>query len=108
MRWCLVINIRVNAGSIPADNWVHDPAVGGGRLLGEGCHFVDLAQALAGSKPERVYAAGLRMPDPESRLRDNICITLEFANGSLATILYTSKGDMALGKERIEVFGAGI
>jgi polar amino acid transport system substrate-binding protein len=104
----LVINIRVNAGAIPATSWIHDPASGGGRWLGEGCHFVDLAQAIAGSRPERVYAVGLGMPDPASKLRDNLCVTLEHANGSIATIVYTSKGDMALGKERIEVFGGGM
>lgn len=104
----LVINIRVNAGPIAADSWIHDPDIGGGRILGEACHFIDLAQALAGATIERVYAAALGLPDPDSRLRDNACITLELAGGAVATILYTSKGDVALGKERIEVFGGGI
>jgi len=103
----LVINIRVSAGPIADDSWIHDPDVGGGRLLGEGCHFVDLAQYLAGSAPRRVHAAALGSADPASRLRDNFTIAIEFANGSLATILYTSKGDPALGKERIEVFRGG-
>jgi predicted dehydrogenase/threonine dehydrogenase-like Zn-dependent dehydrogenase len=104
----LVITIRVNAGPISTDSWIHDPDVGGGRLLGEGCHFIDLAQAIAGARAVRVYAAGLGLPDPASRLRDNLSITLELADGSIATIVYTSKGDMALGKERIEVFGGGV
>jgi predicted dehydrogenase/threonine dehydrogenase-like Zn-dependent dehydrogenase len=104
----LVIDIRVNAGPIPSDSWIHDPAAGGGRLLGEVCHFVDLAHALAGSPIKRVHAAALGLPDPASRLRDNVSITLEHESGSLSTIVYTSKGDMALGKERIEVFGGGI
>jgi polar amino acid transport system substrate-binding protein len=103
----LAITIRVNAGPIPSDSWIHDPDAGGGRLLGEGCHFVDLAQAIAGAPVTRVFAAGLGLPDPTSRLRDNVALTLEMANGSLASILYTSKGDMAVGKERIEVFGGG-
>jgi predicted dehydrogenase/threonine dehydrogenase-like Zn-dependent dehydrogenase len=107
-RGALVINIRVNAGDIPPDSWIHDPESGGGRLLGECCHFVDLAQALAGAPIESVYAAGLGLPDPSSRLRDNVAITLRMAGGSVCTISYTSKGDVALGKERVEVFGGGI
>ena len=104
----LVINIRVNAGPIPPDSWIHDPQSGGGRLLGEVCHFVDLASALAGTTIKRVHAAALGLPDPASRLRDNVSISLELSDGSLANIVYTSKGDMALGKERVEVFGGGI
>lgn len=104
----LAIYIRVNAGAIPADNWVHDPDLGGGRILGEACHFIDLAQCLAGSSIERVYASGLGLPDPDSKLRDTVSVTLEMSNGSIATILYASKGDPASGKERIEVFGGGI
>ncbi|HET9621304.1 MAG TPA: bi-domain-containing oxidoreductase, partial [Kofleriaceae bacterium] len=101
----LVITIRVNAGAIPATSWIHDPELGGGRLLGEACHFVDLAGALAGAPPRRVHAVGLGSADPASRLRDNVAITIEYGDGSIATIVYTSKGDPALGKERIEVFG---
>ena len=104
----LVIQIRVNAGPIPADSWIHDPASGGGRLLGEVCHFIDLAQALAGARIERVHAAAVGLPDPASRLRDNLCLSLELTDGSVASIAYTSKGDVALGKERIEVFGGGV
>jgi len=104
----VAITIRVNAGAIAADSWIHDPKSGGGRLLGEGCHFIDLAQAIAGAPIARVFAAGLGLPDPASRLRDNLAITLEMTNGSFASILYTSKGDMAIGKERVEVFGGGI
>ena len=104
----LVIAIRVNAGSIPAASWIHDPNTGGGRLLGEGCHFVDLAGALTGTRPRTVRAIGIGSEDPDSRLRDNFTIVIEFDDGSVATIIYTSKGDPALGKERIEVFGDGV
>jgi polar amino acid transport system substrate-binding protein len=104
----LVINIRVNAGPIPTNSWIHDPASGGGRLLGEVCHFVDLAQAIAGSRIRRVYTSSIGLPDPASRLRDNVCINLELTDGSVASIAYTSKGDVALGKERVEVFGGGV
>lgn len=104
----LVIHIRVNAGPIAADSWIHDPASGGGRLLGEVCHFIDLAQALAGARVRRVYATTIGLPDPASRLRDNLCVSLELCDGSVASIAYTSQGDVALGKERIEVFGGGV
>jgi predicted dehydrogenase/threonine dehydrogenase-like Zn-dependent dehydrogenase len=104
----LVVMIRVNAGPIPAASWIHDPAVGGGRLLGEGCHFVDLAGAIVGARPKRVHAIGVGSADIASRLRDNFTITIEYGDGSIATILYTSKGDPAAGKERVEVFGDGV
>jgi predicted dehydrogenase/threonine dehydrogenase-like Zn-dependent dehydrogenase len=89
-----VIQIRVNAGALPADHWTHDD----GRVLGEGCHFIDLAQALAGSPITRVFASGRR---------DDVVITLDHANGSIATIAYTASGDPRSGKERIEMFGGG-
>lgn len=104
----LVIHIRVNAGPIAADSWIRDPAASGGRLLGEVCHFLDLAQALTGARLKRVFAAGIGLPDPTSRLRDNVCISVELTDGSVASISYTSQGDVALGKERIEIFGGGV
>lgn len=104
----LVINIRVNAGPIPANSWIHDASSGGGRLLGEVCHFIDLAQAIAGAQIRRVYACNIGLPDPASQLRDNLCVNLELTDGSVASIAYTSKGDVALGKERVEVFGGGL
>lgn len=104
----LVISIRVNAGAIPAHSWIHDPVLGGGRLLGEGCHFIDLANALVGAAPRRVRTVGIGSQHAASRLRDNFSIAIEYRDGSLATILYTSKGDPALGKERVEIFGDGV
>jgi polar amino acid transport system substrate-binding protein len=104
----LVLVIRVNAGALPPASWIHDPEVGGGRLLGEGCHFVDLAGAIVGARPRTVRTTAIGSADPASRLRDNFTIAIEYGDGSLATIIYTSKGDPALGKERIEVFGDGV
>ncbi|MEO9183536.1 MAG: Gfo/Idh/MocA family oxidoreductase, partial [Kofleriaceae bacterium] len=101
----LAIQIRVNAGAASPDSWAHDD---GGRLLGEGCHFIDLAHAIAGAPITRVHAVAIGHPDPDARLRDNAAITLGFANGGIATILYTAKGDAGSGKERVEVFGGGI
>jgi polar amino acid transport system substrate-binding protein len=102
-----VVHIRVNAGAIPPENWVHDPRVGGGRLVGEGCHFIDLAIHLAGAPAVAVSATGIGGADPDAPLGDNVQVTLRCANGSLATIVYTSKGEPRAGKERVEVFAGG-
>jgi predicted dehydrogenase len=103
-----VIHMRVNAGAVPANSWVHDPVTGGGRITGEGCHFVDLAAHIAGSAIVGVDVAALGAPDPAAALHDNVAITLRFADGSIANIVYTSKGNPASGKERVEVFAGGI
>ncbi|HSJ14778.1 MAG TPA: Gfo/Idh/MocA family oxidoreductase [Longimicrobiales bacterium] len=102
-----VVHIRVNAGAIPADSWMHDPAVGGGRLVGEGCHFIDLATYLAGASVVGLSVAALGGTDPAAPLHDNVHIALRCADGSLASVLYTSKGNARAGKERVEVFAAG-
>ena len=101
----LQILMRVNAGPIPSDHWIQDPEVGGGRLIGEGCHFVDLAVALAGSLIRHVSASAIVLPNPPPARWDNFSLQLEFANGALATIVYTAVGDTGLAKERIEVHG---
>jgi len=102
----LVMHYRVNAGLIPNDHWVHDPREGGGRILGEGCHFIDLCQHLAGAPPTRVFAEGIA-GDTRYRGDDNVVITLRFADGSVASVLYTAAGDGRQGKEHLEVFGEG-
>jgi predicted dehydrogenase/threonine dehydrogenase-like Zn-dependent dehydrogenase len=102
-----VVHIRVNAGAAPADSWVHDPAVGGGRIIGEVCHFIDLARYLVGAPITGVHAIAMDGPDPAARLHDNVQLTLSFADGSIAGILYTSKGNTGTGKERVEVFAGG-
>lgn len=103
----LVINIRTNAGTIPMDHWIQDPKLGGGRMIGEGCHFVDLASALADSLPVSVYAVGSAKPGKSALLNDNLVVTLAFANGSIACITYTADGSKAMEKEYVEVFGGG-
>ncbi len=96
---------RVNAGYLPPDHWLHDPAVGGGRIVGESCHFIDFIAALVGLPPDRVSAAAL--PD-EGRYRgDNAVIQLSFPDGSLGTVLYAANGDRAQSKERVEVYSGG-
>jgi len=101
------ILIRINAGQIPADHWIHDPNVGGGRLLGEGCHFVDLAVALAGAPVVSVQAMAIAKPGLVHALWDDFSLQLTLADGSLATVIYTAIGDTGLAKERIEVSAGG-
>ena len=102
----LVMHYRVNAGFIPGDHWIHDPGEGGGRILGEGCHFIDLCHHLAGALPTRVFAESIA-GDSRFRGDDNVAITIRFADGSIATVLYTAMGDSRQGKEYLEVFGEG-
>ncbi|HVM94254.1 MAG TPA: bi-domain-containing oxidoreductase [Terriglobales bacterium] len=101
----LSMNYRVNAGYIPADHWVNDPEVGGGRILGEVCHFVDFLSFVAGGSPIEVRAEGVGNPGQYSL--DNIVATLKFANGGVGTITYMANGDKSSSKERLEIFGGG-
>jgi predicted dehydrogenase len=104
----LVVTYRVNAGVTPADSWVHDPERGGGRVIGEVCHFVDLAEFLVGSRPETVYAASIRSADSRTVSEDSLVVTLTYADGSLATIQYLAHGSSNVPKERGEVCADGI
>lgn len=103
----LSINYRVNAGVVPKESWIQDSAVGGGRVLGELCHFVDLAAFFAGSPPASVYAVRAGGPHALAEDADSVAVTLFFENGSLAVISYVSSGDASFSKERIEIHGAG-
>lgn len=98
------INIRVNAGLVPPDHWVNDPKVGGGRIIGEGCHFVDLAMYLAGADITSVSANTLK---DANNLNNSVVINMEFSNGSIATVNYFSNGNKTLAKEYMEVFCGG-
>jgi len=98
------INYRINAGFIPKDNWIQDKDIGGGRIIGEICHFIDLAMFIAGSKVTDVSANAM---NDASNLMDTLIITLRFENGSIATISYFANGSKALKKEYLEVFSAG-
>ena len=103
----LMMHYRVNAGFIPADSWVHDPVEGGGRIIGEVCHFIDLLHFLAGAPPVSVFATRLP-PSGESVLSDdNVLISLDFADGSRGSITYSALGAANQPKEHIEVMGAG-
>ena len=99
----LVVNITVNAGPLPDDHWTTDPEVGGGRLVGEGCHFVDLARCFVGY-PIR----GLDITSASDRagveIEDVSVINVSFRDGSIATIQYLANGPQAFPKERVELF----
>jgi predicted dehydrogenase/threonine dehydrogenase-like Zn-dependent dehydrogenase len=96
---------RVNAGYIPPSHWLHDVTQGGGRIVGEGCHFIDYMTFLAGESPVQVEARAL--PDSGRYSRDNVQISLTFPDGSVGQVLYLSNGDKGLPKERLEVHSAG-
>ena len=101
----IAINYRINAGVIPADHWVHDLKVGGGRIVGEACHFIDLCMFLAGSKLTTISAVAL---NDAQKLNDTVCFNLQFENGSTASVSYFSNGNKNINKEYLEVFGSGI
>ena len=101
----LALHYRVNAGSVPPDHWVRDPEIGGGRVLGEVCHFVDFLSFLSESLPVEVQARPLISAQPSSD--DSVLVSIRFANGSEGSIHYLANGDRAVSKERLEVFGGG-
>lgn len=99
--------LTMNAGSIPADHWTQDPQVGGGRIIGEACHYIDLARFLAGSAISTVNAACIGNSSSNEITDDKATITITFEDGSLATIHYFANGASSFPKERIEVFSEG-
>ena len=99
--------MTVNAGAIPADHWTQDKAVGGGRIVGEGCHFIDLLRHLAGAPIVAHHAVSLGAHPAVAIADDKATITLQFADGSFGTVHYLANGDKGFPKERLEVFCAG-
>jgi polar amino acid transport system substrate-binding protein len=102
-----IAHYRVNAGYIPPDVWVHDPREGGGRIIGEVCHFVDFLQFLTGADPVGVHANSLRPNGGDEIPEDNVVVQITFDDGSVGNILYAANGDKAFPKERVEAFGGG-
>lgn len=102
------INYRINAGVIPKEVWVQDPAVGGGRILGEVCHFIDTCTFLIGSLPESVFASCVTKPDQSIPDEDNVSITIKYINGSTAVINYYAFGNSQMSKEYIELFAPDV
>lgn len=101
----IMVNYRVNAGFIPPEHWTQDPEQGAGRIIGEVCHFVDFCSCLTGRQVTSVQAATL--PNGGQYRDDNLAATLQFQDGSVATITYVANGDKSVPKERVEVFGGG-
>ena len=98
---------RVNAGRIPKEHWTQNAEEGGGRIVGEVCHFIDLMQFLTGAPPVLVFAEPISAKSSKIVDADSVFITLRFADGSNGAVAYLSEGDKALAKERLEIFGAG-
>ncbi len=96
---------RINAGRIDASSWIHDPSLGGGRMIGEGCHFIDLMTHLCGARPVSVVAHAL--PDANS-FDDTLSVQLSFENGSIGTLHYFANGSKGVAKEYLEVYQHGV
>ena len=103
----LSIVITVNAGEVPPEDWTQDPMVGGGRIIGEGCHFVDLLYYLTGSKVTSVCSTKMGAVSGVSFTDDKMSFTIKFENGSFGTIHYFANRSKSFPKERIEVFCEG-
>ena len=99
------VHYCVNAGYIPLNHWTQDPAIGGGRIIGEGCHFIDFITFLIGTSPISVTAHAL--PDNGKYREDNVSMTLTFPDGSIGVVDYLANGDKSFPKERVEVFCGG-
>jgi predicted dehydrogenase/threonine dehydrogenase-like Zn-dependent dehydrogenase len=103
----IVVNYRINSGKIEKSSWIQDIEVGGGRIIGELCHFIDFANYIIDKKPLSVYSLGIKS-NKEIILTDTLVTTIEYDDGSIASISYLSNGNKLLAKEYIEIFGGGI
>jgi predicted dehydrogenase len=101
----LYAHYRVNAGYLPLNHWTQDPEIGGGRIIGESCHFVDFITFLVGAAPVSVSAIAL--PDGGKYREDNVSMTFTFPDGSVGVVDYLANGDKSFPKERVEVFCGG-
>ncbi len=104
----LTIIYRVCAGRIPRDHWIQDPSQGGGRIIGEACHFIDTMQFLSGSIPVAVRAGSVRLADGGVPLEDNTSVLMRFDDGSAGLLAYLSEGSPRMPKERVEIHGDGL
>ncbi len=101
----VAMHYTINAGYIQPNHWTQDPAIGGRRIIGECCHFIDMLQFISRSHPTSVYSIAL--PDNGRYNQDNVSLQIKFDNGSIGTISYLANGDKSYPKERFEVFGGG-
>ena len=100
----MTIVYRVNAGNLPSDHWSYDAAEGGGRIIGEACHFMDFVQYLTSALPARVSAEAVPRARDAGIVDDSTVISLSMTDGSVASIVYTASGDSSVAKERVEIF----
>ncbi|MGA9772568.1 MAG: bi-domain-containing oxidoreductase [Blastocatellia bacterium] len=100
----MTIIYRVNAGQLPVDHWSHDATEGGGRIIGEACHFIDFAQYLTDALPARVSATGVTSKRTADYVDDSVVISMSMTDGSIASIIYTASGDKSVAKEQVEIF----
>jgi len=103
----LALTYRINAGALPSTHWTRDPLEGGGRIIGEVCHFVDLMQHFAGAPPSAVNAVALGGGSRPAGDDDSVVITIRFEDGSVGTITYAANGDAGMPKEHLEVCSTG-
>jgi predicted dehydrogenase len=101
----LAMTMTINAGAIPPNHWVHDPERGGGRIIGEACHFIDLMAFLAGSQVDAVSA--FTIGNGPAVRDDKMALTLLFADGSVGSLSYFANGSKSYPKEQLEVFSDG-
>ena len=99
---------RVNSGHIPVSSWTHKADEGGGMLVGEMCHFIDLMQFICEERPVSVYATSMAVDNQTVADRDNVVIVIAFDKGSVGTLCYNTVGNKAAPKERLEVYGGGV
>jgi predicted dehydrogenase/threonine dehydrogenase-like Zn-dependent dehydrogenase len=100
-----MVNYRVNADFIPIARWVQQPEIGGGRVIAECCHFIDLFNFLLDSYSPDIYATSVAVNNSTTVTRDNIVLVLKYQNGSVSTLTYSALGNRSMERERIEVFG---
>src|SRR5262249_54032232 len=100
----MVINYRVNAGALPPESWVRAADEGGGRIIGEACHFIDFMSRVTGARPVSVFAQSL---PGDGALGETVVVTVTFQNGALGSLHYLANGDRSVAKERVEVFCQG-
>ncbi|MGQ9631415.1 MAG: bi-domain-containing oxidoreductase [bacterium] len=107
-RYPIVMHYRVNASSIPPDHWVNDPVEGGGRIIGEVCHFIDFMYWLANSNVEDMQVKNLKSGNPLMEDKNNVVVNFKYENGSIGSLVYTTLGSKRFPKERIEIYGSSI
>ncbi|MDB2639676.1 bi-domain-containing oxidoreductase [Akkermansiaceae bacterium] len=103
----IFMTYRINAGIIPPDVWIQDPEIGGGRIIGEGCHFIDFASFIIGQNVVEVQAQCVNTDNAGLIAEDNVSINLKYADGSVANVLYVALGSSDIAKERCEIFANG-